>query len=171
MAYGDLDYHHIVQDDQYWRIVSALFLHNGMNHLVNNLFLLIFLGAMIEKKVGHFIYLAVYLVSGIGGNVLSLLAKGLMRNPPPSVGASGAIFGLVGVLLALLLFSRRKIEDVTPLRVILVIAFMIYSGYTSPQIDNVGHIGGVVTGFVLGIGVSVKLRYDVKGNDARREDE
>jgi rhomboid protease GluP len=158
MGYGDLDYQRIVRGDQYWRIVSALFLHNGLNHLLNNMFLLVFLGAMIEKEVGHVVYPVVYLASGIGGNVLSLFVKGLTQDPPPSVGASGAIYGLIGLLLALLLFSKRKIEDVTPLRVILVIAFSVYSGYTSPQIDNAGHVGGLLTGFLAGICVSLVYR-------------
>ena len=67
-----------------------------------------------------------------------------------SVGASGAIFGLDGVLLAWILLDRRSMPDVTPIRVILMIALSLYNGFTAQNVDNAAHVGGLLTGFLAG---------------------
>ena len=136
---------------QYGRILWAMFLHAGIEHLFNNMVILFFLGAMIEKATGHISFLVLYFLSGIGGNLCSLLAKLLQMDASASVGASGAIFGLDGVLLAWILLDRRSMPDVTPKRVILMIALSLYSGFTTQNIDNAAHVGGLVTGFLAGL--------------------
>ena len=70
--------------------------------------------------------------------------------PVGSIGASGVVFGLDGVLLALVLFSGSRMEHVTAKRVVLMIFLSLYSGYTGHNIDNAAHMGGLITGFVLG---------------------
>ena len=92
-----------------------------------------------------------YFLSGIGGNLCSLLVKLLQMDYSASVGASGAIFGLDGVLLAWILLDRQSMPDVTPKRVILMIALSLYSGFTAQNIDNAAHVGGLVTGFLAGL--------------------
>ncbi len=134
---------------EYGRILWAVFLHADITHLFNNMFLLFFLGAMIEKEIGHVKYALVYFLSGIGGNLLSLTAKVMTNDFSASLGASGAIFGLDGTLLAMVLFSGRKMENVTPVRVLLMIAYSLYSGFTGANIDNAAHVGGLLTGFVI----------------------
>ena len=67
-----------------------------------------------------------------------------------SVGASGAIFGLDGVLLGWILLDRRSMPDVTPKRVILMIALSLYNGFTAQNVDNAAHVGGLLTGFLAG---------------------
>ena len=117
--------------------------------LFRSMVILFFLGSMIEKEVGHFRYALLYLISGIGGNLLSLLAKVVNGDVAASLGASGAIFGLDGVLLAMVLFSGREMENVTPTRVLLMILYSLYSGFTGRNIDNAAHIGGLLTGFLV----------------------
>ena len=80
--------------------------------------------------------------------MLSLLVKVVNNDIAVSVGASGAIFGLDGVLLAMVLFSGRKMENVTPARVLLMILYSLYSGFTGQNIDNAAHVGGLLTGFL-----------------------
>jgi rhomboid protease GluP len=148
--WGDLNFEQVVVSKEYWRLLTAMFLHADLNHIFNNMLLLFFLGAMIEKEIGHLRYILLYFFSGIGGNGFSLLIKWVTNDRVSSIGASGAVFGLVGVLLALVLFSGRKMPNVTPLRVIMMILLSLYTGLTGQNIDNAGHVGGLLTGFLAG---------------------
>lgn len=148
---GSLNIWGVLVQEEYGRIVWAMFLHSGVSHIFNNMLILFFLGAMIEKEVGHVRYAILYFLSGIGGNGLSLLAKAMTNDLSGSIGASGAVFGLDGVLLAMVLFSNRRMENVTPTRVILMIIYSLYSGFTGQNIDNAAHIGGLLTGFIAGM--------------------
>ena len=157
----------VLEKGEYGRILWAVFLHSDITHLFHNMFLLFFLGAMIEKEIGHVKYALIYFLSGIGGNLLSLAAKVITNNFSASLGASGAIFGLDGTLLAMVLFSGRKMENVTPVRVLLMIAYSLYSGFTGANIDNAAHVGGLLTGFVtaaLLCGLQ-RLKQHLKQND------
>lgn len=144
---GMLDVFSVVVNKEYGRIIWAMFLHNGVSHIFNNMLILFFLGSMIEKEVGHIRFAVLYLLSGIGGNLLSLFVKMNNGDMSASLGASGAIFGLDGVLLAMVLFSGRRMENVTPVRVLLMILYSLYSGFTGINIDNAAHVGGLITGF------------------------
>ena len=146
---GRLDLFGVLIDKEYDRILWAMFLHSGVSHLFNNMLILFFLGSMIEKETGQVRYAMLNLASGIGGNLLSLLVKAVNSDISASLGASGAIFGLDGVLLAMVLFSGRRMENVTPTRVLLMIAYSLYSGFTGHNIDNAAHIGGLLSGFIL----------------------
>ncbi len=146
---GMLDVYSVLVRKEYGRILWSMFLHDGINHLFNNMLILFFLGSMIEKEVGHVRYGVLYFLSGIGGNLASLLSRAIHRELTASLGASGAVFGLDGVLLAMVLFSDRRMENVTPVRVLLMIAYSLYSGFVGRNIDNVAHVGGLLTGFVL----------------------
>ena len=147
---GELDAAAVLLRGEYGRIIYSMFLHAGIDHLFNNMVILFFLGAMIEKVTGHIQFLLIYLLSGIGANICSLLYKVMTMDSMASVGASGAIFGLDGVLLAWILFDRQAMPDVTPRRVLLMIALSLYSGFTAHNIDNAAHVGGLLTGFTAG---------------------
>lgn len=150
-AKGCLRTYEILANGQYGRLFWSMFLHAGPQHLFSNMIILLFMGAMIEKEIGHIPYVGIYMVSGLAGNLLSLAAKIASDDLSASIGASGAIFGLDGLLLAIVLFSRKRIENVTPIRVILMIILSLYSGFAGSNVDNFAHIGGLVTGFVLGM--------------------
>lgn len=147
---GEMGIWGVLIKKEYGRILWSMFLHSDFNHIFNNMVILFFLGAMIEKETGHIRYALLYLLSGIGGNVISLFAKAVTNETASSIGASGAVFGLDGVLLAMVLFSGKRMENVTPVRVILMIGFSLYSGFTGQNIDNAAHVGGLLTGFILG---------------------
>ena len=147
---GELDAVAVLRYGEYGRILSSTFLHAGIEHLFNNMVILFFLGAMIEKVTGHLQFLILYLLSGIGANICSLIYKVIAMERIASVGASGAIFGLDGVLLAWILLDRRSMPDVTPKRVILMIALSLYNGFTAQNVDNAAHVGGLLTGFLAG---------------------
>ncbi len=145
---GVLDPVEVFVRHEYGRILWSMFLHSGIRHLFNNMLILYFLGSMIEMEVGHTMYGVLYFLSGIGGNLFSLWSRFLHSDPTGSLGASGAVFGLDGVLLAMVLLSDKRMANVTPGRVIFMIVYSLYSGFVSPNIDNVAHVGGLLTGFV-----------------------
>ncbi len=148
---GRLTARGIIENKEYGRIIQSMFLHSGLDHLFNNMVILLFLGAMLEKVVGHLPFVISYFASGIGGCGLSLMGKILQDNPAGTIGASGAIFGLNGLLLAVVLLIRYKVPDITPLRVCLMIALSLYSGYAGTNIDNLAHVGGLIVGWIAGL--------------------
>ena len=148
---GGLSPYAFFVEKEYYRVLTSMFLHGDMEHLVNNMLLLFGLGAMIEKEVGHISFGVLYFLTGLGGNVVSLwfkLATGQIE--VISIGASGAVFGLIGVLLVLALLPNVTIPNATPVRVLFVIGYSIYCGVTETNIDNAAHIGGVLCGILFG---------------------
>ncbi len=139
----------LVRDGEVWRLVTPMFLHGSPEHLIGNMIALYILGMACEHAVGSARMLGVYLASGIAA---SLLSMGL--NPGPSVGASGAIFGLMGAVIAVLnrhqhrLYLRdRRIGAVLAAWAIYTIA----TGLVSPLVDNAAHAGGFLGGALLGL--------------------
>ena len=144
---GIMSAYAVLEKKEYGRILWAMFLHSNIGHLFNNMVILFFLGAMIEKEIGHVRYGVLYFLSGIGANLLSLLVKALTGDMSGSIGASGAVFGLDGVLLAMVFLSGRKMKDVTPGRVVFMVILSLYNGFNGENIDNAAHVGGLAVGF------------------------
>jgi rhomboid protease GluP len=135
---------------QWWRLVTYMFLHGGLLHIAFNMWCLWDLGALAESLYGRWTFGTIYLITGIGGGLASVA-----WNPQVlSVGASGAIFGLAGALIASFYlgeFSVPKIAIGGTLRSLLVFAgFNLFFGGVVGGIDNACHIGGLVSGLVLG---------------------
>jgi rhomboid protease GluP len=153
---------------EYWRLVTPMFLHGGIIHLGLNSYFLYSVGPQIERFFGYWRFLAVYLLSGISGAVASFAL-----NRHPSIGASGALFGLVGAMLPLLYRNRAIITDTR--RRIGSVVFVIVANLViglNPLIDNWGHAGGLVAGLILGWFATP--RYVVRaalGDLVRLEDE
>lgn len=148
----------VVYDGEYDRIFWSMFLHNDTAHLFNNMIILLFIGSMLEREIGHVFFAFIYFASGIGGGIVSLANKIAMHSDVMSIGASGAVYGLDGLLLALVLcfagFRRRM-----PLRkVLIVIALSLYDGFTRSNVDNSAHVGGLVVGFLGGLLVSLLIK-------------
>ncbi|MBI1735218.1 MAG: rhomboid family intramembrane serine protease [Candidatus Rokubacteria bacterium] len=136
-----------VAGGQYWRLVSAIFLHGSPDHLVSNAIALVILGMVCEHAFGRAQYVLLFLASGVAGSLVSLaLSAG------PSVGASGAIFGLQGAAIVLFRQHRDRllVRDRRIGFVLLVwAAYAILSGLVSPLIDNGAHIGGAIGGALV----------------------
>jgi membrane associated rhomboid family serine protease len=139
-AQGDIV--HGVAQGEFWRLITAGFMHYGIIHLLFNMWALTVLGREAERLVGRWRYLAVYLLSGLGGTV----AAYTFGAPNAAVaGASGSIFGLFG---ALFFFFKRLNMDPRGLVVLIVINFAL--GFFIPSISILGHLGGLVVGAVTG---------------------
>ncbi|MCC6620616.1 MAG: rhomboid family intramembrane serine protease [Deltaproteobacteria bacterium] len=131
----------------WWRVVTAAFLHYGIIHLALNMFSLYALGTLVERLLGRRPYAAVYLVSALLGGVVSLLT---MSRNAVSVGASGAVFGIIGALGTYLLVNRARIDPDAWKRsmgqVGLMLGVNLVYGFTNPSIDNGAHVGGLLAG-------------------------
>jgi rhomboid protease GluP len=132
---------------QYWRLLTATVLHGSLDHLLSNALALFILGMVCEHAFGRGQYVLLYALSGLGGSIVSVLAS-----PGPSVGASGAIFGLQGA--AIVLFRRHRARLLLRDRrigfVLLIWAtYSIAGGLVTPYIDNGAHIGGALTGALV----------------------
>lgn len=149
----------VLINQEYDRIIGAMFLHNDPEHLFSSMMLLGFMGSMLEKAIGHIPYTVIYFLSGIGGNILSLCVKWFSEDWSVSLGASGALFGLDGLLLAMALLMRDKLQGITLGGVLVMIALSLYSGFTGIGVDNAGHIGGLMVGFLLGVIVCAVKRW------------
>ena len=156
---GDFSPYDFADRGEYYRIISSMFLHADIRHLVNNMLLLAGLGMMLEKETGHVRFLLLYLLSGLGGQALSLLNKFLQDQwYTASIGASGAVFGLVGVLLAMSLCLAGRLHNVTWKRIVFMVVYSVYSGVQAADIDNAAHIGGFLSGLLLGLLLCVRIR-------------
>lgn len=134
-------------DGQWWRLLTSCFVHIGIFHLLLNMYALLYIGLMLEPQLGRTRFLSAYLLSGIGGSAASLYWHDLTV----SAGASGAIFGLYGVFLAML--TTNLIEKSA--RKALLTSVLVFVGYNLVNgmkggIDNAAHIGGLVAGLVIG---------------------
>ncbi|MCM1499695.1 MAG: rhomboid family intramembrane serine protease [Clostridium sp.] len=147
-----------VKEGAWYQLFTSMFLHFGLNHLFSNMVLLTYAGCELEKRIGKVAYLAIYMLSGIIGNIVSLFYYAQENDEIVSAGASGAIFGIVGALFIVLIVKREQGEDLTPQRLLLLTVFTIYSGMTSVGIDNAAHIGGLFTGIIGGFLLS-KISY------------
>lgn len=147
----------LVLEGEYYRIFTSVFLHFGMEHLASNMLSLIVIGMNLEPVLGSVKTALIFVISGLGGNALSLITDLAETNPAVSAGASGAIFGLTGALLCLTLIYRGRIGNVTPRGMILMVGLSLYTGYTSDGIDNMAHIGGLITGILLTLILGRKL--------------
>ncbi len=143
----------IVQEHEYYRLFTSMFLHFGMSHLLNNMVLLGALGWNLELETGKIKFLIIYLVSGLGGNLLSLYYDQSLPlgEQAVSAGASGAIFGLMGALLYVVIANRGRLGRLSGRGMLFMIALSLYYGLTSTGVDNWAHIGGLVCGFILSV--------------------
>lgn len=132
---------------EWWRIITAGFLHFGAVHLVNNMVILYCMGSRLECVTGHLKYFLIYLVSLIGAGLLSYGMMLRTGDYAVSAGASGAIFGVIGGFLWIVILHRGRFEQITTRGIMMMIVLTIYYGFSSAGIDNWGHIGGLLAGF------------------------
>lgn len=134
-----------VADGEWYRLLTSTFLHQEVSHILFNMVSLWFLGRLVEPALGRTRFLAVYLMSGLGGSALAYL---IAAPNQPSLGASGAIFGLMGAFAVL---ARRVNLDMRPVIAILGISLLLT--FTREGISWQGHIGGLVTGALVTLGL------------------
>ena len=141
----------LLQQGEYYRLITSIFLHFGFSHLVNNMLMLGVMGWQLELVVGKIKFLIIYFAAGIGGNMLSALVEMRTGDFAVSAGASGAIYGIIGALLYIAVRNHGQIGNVSGQGILVMIALTLYYGFTSSGVDNFAHIGGLAVGFVLAV--------------------
>lgn len=163
LQYGAM-YEPLVTDGhEYYRLITSLFLHFGIQHLLNNMVMLGALGYQLENEIGRIKFLLIYFISGIGGNLCSLYWNVSHGEQVISAGASGAIFGLMGALLYIVAVNRGRLGRLSGRGMLIMVALSLYFGLTSSGVDNSAHIGGLICGILITV-----LLYRRKKTDYRQ---
>jgi len=140
---------------EWWRLISAMFLHGGFDHIFGNLIVLYIVGLACEHAFGGAQTAILYFASGIAGGLLSMAA-----GPGPSVGASGAIFGVIAAVIVVLYRwqDRFFVRDKRIGFVLLIWAgWQILTGLANPFIDNYAHLGGLAGGAIAALALRPRL--------------
>lgn len=141
--------------DEPWRLLASGFVHVGVLHLLFNGFAMYYFGQVVELITGSKLFLAVFLLSVVGGNLLSnyMAWQGIWSGiaPPVSAGASGGIMGLGAFLLVLAVLKTSVGIHLNASGLAVIMAINLLMGFAIDGIDNAGHIGGAVTGGVIGL--------------------
>lgn len=153
-AFGGINYYMVLEQKEYYRFLTSIYLHADISHIALNMLALVTAGSLVESYLGSFKTVFIYFLSGFGGSVLSLL----FHNPEDnvySIGASGAIFGL---LMAASLIQNKK-EGKSLIKAILFV--IIYAVGTWTQgVDLLGHIGGALAGAVVSVIACIHFKED-----------
>jgi rhomboid protease GluP len=143
---------------EYWRLVTASFLHAGILHILFNMWCLWSLGQLAERLFGKWQTFVIYLLTGIGGSLLSIA----YNHQRLEVGASGAIFGISGALLAGLKFGNFSISSAERRSILSSMVFFVIMNFTlgmRSNVDNMAHLGGFVTGLLIGLPLGAFARH------------
>lgn len=154
---GALEVNKVVHQHQEWRLITSIWVHAGVVHLLANMISLLFIGIRLEREFGFVKIGLLYIISGFGANILS----SLFLQSTISVGASGALFGLLGAMLSELLTNwaiyANKCAALLTLTLIIVINLAMG---ILPHMDNFAHIGGFITGFLLGFILLIRPQFE-----------
>jgi rhomboid protease GluP len=138
----------LVAEGEAWRLITSIFLHSGFVHLAMNMISLYFLGSFAEISFGRGRFFALYFISGIAGGLAYLYLGAFTA---PAVGASGAIFGLLGGVFG---YSIRRgtfsLQNPVIAQLLFLTAINLFLGATIPNVSNTAHIGGLVGGLIFG---------------------
>lgn len=140
-----------IAEGQYWRLFTAMFLHSGIRHLLNNMILLYVLGVALEPLLGKIKYLILYLGCGFIGNLVSYEYYLSQGNYTVSIGASGAIYAVMGALIWVVIRNKGRVAGYSIQQMLLLLAFSLYFGFTSAGVANSAHLAGLISGFLSAI--------------------
>lgn len=142
------NYKPLVLEGEYYRLFTAMFLHGDIQHLAFNMYSLWALGSNLERMMPKWKYLTLYIIAGLGGSYLSHLMMGDIV----SIGASGAIFGLLGALIGYVMKHREMFRRGALMNLLVIAGINLAWGFQPGSgIDNFGHLGGLITGFLLSL--------------------
>ncbi|KAF7814347.1 RHOMBOID-like protein 5 [Senna tora] len=157
---GALQKELVVENNEGWRLITCMFLHAGVIHIVANMFSLLSIGIRLEQEFGFVRIGLVYMLAGFAGSLISILHLEATAKPTISVGASGALFGLLGAMLSELLTNWTIYENkcAALLTLVVISALNLSLGFL-PRVDNSAHVGGFISGFLLGFVLLMRPQY------------
>lgn len=142
-----------ILNGEYYRLLSCIFMHGGIIHLICNMYCLYVIGPQVESFFGKIKYIVIYLLSGIIGSLMSLAITNSI-----SLGASGAIFGLLGSILYFGYHYRVYLSQAIKSQIIPLIVLNLFLGFILSGVDNAAHIGGLIGGILVSMMVGVKYK-------------
>lgn len=146
IEHGSLGYDPVLKHYELYRLITHMFLHSDEGHLLNNMLILVVLGYYMEGYLGHLRFLILYFCTGFLAACTSMVYNMMHMDLTPSIGASGAIFGLMGGYVFLVWHLQQQQQQADPRRLLLAVAIIFYGGVTSQGIDVVAHAGGFLSG-------------------------
>ena len=159
----------VVERHEYYRLVTAMFMHFDIDHIISNMLMLFVIGSVMERALGHMKYLIFYVLCGVLSNIISMKYH-LLTNPfTVSAGASGAVFGVVGGLLIVILLNRGRMENLSSAQLVILIVYSLYQGFMSSNVDNAAHVGGLIAGAILSLILYRRPRGPYDSMRKRRE--
>lgn len=151
LEHGAMYVPYMLEGEGYYRLFTSMFLHFGIDHLANNMVMLGAIGWNLEYEIGKIKFLIIYLGSGLAGNILSAFGDLMTGEYAVSAGASGAVFGIIGALLYVVIRNKGQIGTISGRGLVFMVILSLYYGFTSSGVDNLAHIGGLIAGFILGV--------------------
>lgn len=137
----------LISEGEYWRLVTPMFLHANLMHLLFNMFSLYLFGPELEQLAGKARFLTVYLLSGLIANVATYLLQDWNYM---SVGASGAIYGILGAFGALVYYTKHFLPQLKQV-ILPIIVIGVIMTFLQPNINVTAHLAGLITGFIIGM--------------------
>ena len=150
----------LIANGEYWRLFTSMFLHVGMMHLLFNSIGLLIFGRIVEGTYGRLRFALIYVLAGLAGSVASYI----INSAAIGAGASGAIFGVLGALVAFLVANREMLGEVgrqTLVAIAVLAAINIFFGFADSGVDNWAHLGGLAGGFALGMALTPRYKLAV----------
>ncbi len=145
---------------QWWRLLTAVFLHGDLSHIGFNMLGLFIWGRHLETLYGKWRYLTVFIFAGL----LSTAAS-FAFTAANSLGASGAIYGLFGALLYFRKYDKELFNKIFGVQILIYLAISLFLGFIQPLVDNVGHVGGIVGGYITARAVGLLSQMYIKRKD------
>lgn len=149
LRHGGLSYENVVYLKEYYRIITHFFIHFGYEHLIFNMFVLITLGYYLENVIHRYVFLALYLLSGIFAGMFSVVWNYYTEGNVVSAGASGAVYGIIGALFILIIINKGRVKGIGVVQMAIFVILTLFSNYGNKQIDNAAHIAGFVFGAIF----------------------
>ena len=145
IRFGAIEPYYIINHGEYFRLFTAMFIHVGALHLMHNMLALYIFGTRIERYYNRLNFLIIYTFGGLVGSVFSLIFSRSV-----AAGASGAIFALIGAAAVMTKVSKQDLEGLNYHTMLIYIIVSVGVGLTLPNVDNFGHLGGLIGGAVIG---------------------
>ncbi|MBD8033795.1 MULTISPECIES: rhomboid family intramembrane serine protease [Solibacillus] len=146
LLYAGMSVNGLIAAGEWWRIITSMFLHAGFMHVLFNMFSLFLFGPELEKIAGKIRFLTIYFLAGIFGVAATFVTQDAYY---ASVGASGAIYGIFGAFGALIYYTRHLFPQLKQVMLPLIVISLIMT-FLTPNINIAAHLGGLITGFILG---------------------
>ncbi len=151
----------LIASGEYWRLFTAMFLHSGIVHLAFNCAGILIFGFQLEPLYGRVRFVLIYILSGLAGSVVSYALNISLEPYAIAVGASGALFGIIGGLVAFYALNRDKMGNMGSQNLIgllILVGINLVFGLVTTGIDNYAHMGGLAAGFLIGLAFSPDFR-------------